>query len=144
MDGQTTGIRWDFTRLLEDIDYADDLLQLTSRVGYTQEKTVRLEENAGRVGLKLNPEVQEDESQQQEQRGTESERQRGGGSGQFHPPEAQVTRDGGVTLDIKKRTSLAYANFNRLNKIWSVRGISRKTKATLYQDASAFSASLRR
>ena len=29
----------------------------------------------------------------------------------------QVTRDGGATLDIKKRTALAYASFNRLNKI---------------------------
>ena len=86
--------------------------------------------------------MQEDDDQQQEQRGTDSERQRGGGSGQFHPPEAQVTRDGGVTLDIKKRTALVYASFNRLNKIWSVRGISWKTKATLYQDASAFSAPL--
>ena len=28
VDGQRTGIRWDFTTLLEDIDYADDLLLL--------------------------------------------------------------------------------------------------------------------
>ena len=55
MDGQRTGIRWDVTRLLEDNDYADDLLLLTSRVDHMQEKTARLEENAGRVGLKLNP-----------------------------------------------------------------------------------------
>ena len=54
-DRGRTGIRWDFTRLLEDIDYAHDLLQLTSRVDHMQEKTARLEENAGRVGLKLNP-----------------------------------------------------------------------------------------
>lgn len=55
VDGQRTGIRWDFTRLLEDLDYADDLLLLTSRADHMQEKTARLEENAGRVGLKLNP-----------------------------------------------------------------------------------------
>lgn len=55
VDGQRTGIRWDFTRLLEDLDYADDLLLLTSRADHMQEKTARLEENAGRVRLKLNP-----------------------------------------------------------------------------------------
>ena len=54
VDRQRTGIRWDFTMLLEDIDYADDLLLLASRVDHMQEKTARLEENAGRVGLKLN------------------------------------------------------------------------------------------
>ena len=53
--GQRTSISWDFARLLEKIDYADDLLLLTSRVDHRQEKTSRLEENVGRVGLKLNP-----------------------------------------------------------------------------------------
>ena len=55
VDGQRTAIRWDFTMLLEDIDYADDLLLPTSRADHIQEKTARLEENAGRVGFKLNP-----------------------------------------------------------------------------------------
>ena len=55
VDGQRTGIGSDFTRLLEDIDYADDLLLSTSRADHMQEKTARLEEKAGRVGLKLSP-----------------------------------------------------------------------------------------
>ena len=77
--------------------------------------------------------MQVDEGQQQEQRGSVSERQRGGGSGQFHLPGAQVMRDGGGTQDIKNRTALANASFTRLNKIWSARGIGRKTKATLFK-----------
>ena len=55
VDGQRTSIRWDFIRPLENNDYADGLLLLTSRVDHMREKTARLEENAGRVGLKLNP-----------------------------------------------------------------------------------------
>ena len=133
VDRQRTGIRWDFTRLLEDIDYPDDLLLLSSRVDHMQEKTAGLEENAGRVGLKLNPQkckwMKVDSWNSEGLR----VRQRGGGSGQFHLTGAQVTRDGGVTLDIKKRTALAYASCNRLNKIWRARGISRKTKATLFK-----------
>ena len=57
VDGQRKGIRWDFTRLLEDIDYADVLLLLISRVDHIQEITARLEENADRVGLNLNPQT---------------------------------------------------------------------------------------
>ena len=40
--------------LQEDTDYSDELFLPTSRVDYMQEKTARLEKNAGRVGLKLN------------------------------------------------------------------------------------------
>ena len=43
----------------------------------------------------------------------------------------QVTKDRGATLDIKKRIALAYAIFNKFNKIWRARNISRKTKAML-------------
>lgn len=41
----------------------------------------------------------------------------------------QVMKDRGATLDIKKRIALAYASFNRFNKIWRARNISRTTKA---------------
>ena len=44
-----------------------------------------------------------------------------------------MTKDGGGTVDIKKRTALAYASFNKLNKIWRARSISRTTKATLFK-----------
>ena len=47
VDGQRTDIRWGFTRLLEDIDYADDLLLLTSRADHMQEKTARRRTQAG-------------------------------------------------------------------------------------------------
>ena len=133
MDGQRICIRCDFTRLLEDIDYADDLLLLSSRVEHMLEKTARLEENAGRVGLKLNP--QKCKWMKINSRNNEGlrVRQRGGGSGQFHLPGAQLTRDRGGTLEINKRTALAYASFNGLNKIWRARGISRKTKVTFFK-----------
>ena len=134
VDGQRTGIRWDFTRLLEDSDYADDLLLLTSREDHMQEKTTMLEENAGRVGLKLNPQ----KCKWMKVNGRNNEGLRVGDSAveevdSFTYLGTQVTKDGGGTLDIKKRTALAYATFNRLNKIWSARYISRKTKTTLFK-----------
>ena len=134
MDGQRTGIRWDFTRLLQNIDYADDLILLTSRVNNMQEKTARLEENAGRVRLKINP--QKCKWMKVNSRNSEGLRVRDSVVEEvdcFTYLGAHVTRDGGGTLDVKKRTTLAYESFNRLNKIWSARGISRKTKATFFK-----------
>ena len=119
VDGQRTGIRWDFTRLLEDIDYADDLLLLTSRVGHMQEKNagLELEENLGRVGLKLNP--QKCKWMKVDSWNSEGLRVRDSVVEEvdsFTYLGSQVTSDGGGTLDIKKRTALAYASFNRLTK----------------------------
>ena len=75
-----TGIRWDLTRILEDIDYADDLPTLTSRADQARE-----ERRQGRNEAEPT-DGQMDESREQEQRGTESKRQHGGGGGQFHLP----------------------------------------------------------
>ena len=134
VDGQRTGIRWDFTMLLEDIDYADNLLLLTSRADHMQEKTARLEENAGRVGLKLNP--QKCKWMKVNSRNNERLRVRESMVEEvdsFTYLGAQVTKDGGATLDIKKRAALAYASLNRIIDIWSARNISRKAKATLFK-----------
>ena len=135
VDGQRTGrIRWDFTTLLEDIDYADDLLLLSSRVDHMQEKTARLEEKAGRVGLKLNP--QKCKWMKVNSRNNEGLRVRESMAEEvdsFTYLGAQMTKDGGGTLDIKMRTALAYASFNRLNKVWNAGDISKKTKTTLFK-----------
>ncbi|KAL9959458.1 hypothetical protein ACROYT_G032784 [Oculina patagonica] len=48
------GIRWNFTTVLEDLDFADDIALLSSKISDLQEKTGRLAEEAARVGLKLN------------------------------------------------------------------------------------------
>ena len=47
------GIRWDFTSTLEDLDFADDIVLVSSKYDHIQNKTNRLVDNAGRVGLKL-------------------------------------------------------------------------------------------
>ena len=51
---ESFGIRWDFTKMLEDLDFADDIALLSSTMGHLQAKTTKLEQNAARVGLKLN------------------------------------------------------------------------------------------
>ena len=51
------GIRWNFTTVLKDLEFADDIALLSSRLNDLHEKTGRLTEEAGRVGLKLNVKV---------------------------------------------------------------------------------------
>ena len=134
VEGRRTGIRWNFTTVLEDLDFADDIALISSTLAHLQTKTTGLENNAGRVGLKLNGKkcmgmkvnskkndalkVGENEIEEVEC---------------FTYLGASVTKDGGGTAAIQKRIALASATFNKLSKVWSDRDIGRKTKATLFK-----------
>ena len=48
------GIRQKFTTMLENLDFVDDIVLLSSKFNDLGEKTWRLTEEAARVGLKLN------------------------------------------------------------------------------------------
>ena len=43
------GIRWNFTTLLEDLDFADDIVLLSSKFNDSHERTGRLAEEAASV-----------------------------------------------------------------------------------------------
>lgn len=49
-----TEIRWNFTTMLEDHAFMDDLGQLSSTMNHLQSKKTELEDNLAKVGLKLN------------------------------------------------------------------------------------------
>ena len=53
-EGRRTGIRWNFTDVLEDLDFADDIAFLVPMYEHIQGKTDRLIAEAGRIGLRLN------------------------------------------------------------------------------------------
>lgn len=46
---------------------------------------------------------------------------------------ANVTKDGGVTGDIRKKIAMAGQSIRRLDSIWRVNNISRKVKVSLYK-----------
>ena len=50
--GKRRGIRWNFTTVLEDLDFGDDILLLSSKFNYLHKKPGRLAEEAARVGTK--------------------------------------------------------------------------------------------
>ena len=53
-EGRRTGIRWKFTSVLQDLDFADDIALLSSRHVDIRDKTNSLVDEAVRVGLRIN------------------------------------------------------------------------------------------
>ena len=49
-----TGIRWTFTKFLEDLDFADDICLLSHKQQHAQNKLERVAEEAGKTGLRIN------------------------------------------------------------------------------------------
>jgi len=132
--GTRTGIRWDFTTVLEDLDFADDIALLSSKMNHLQQKTTKLEANAAKVGLKLN----DKKCKVMKSNSKNSVKLKVGPNDveeveNFTYLGANVTMDGGGTADVKKRIALASGQMKKLANIWKTNNISRKTKATLFK-----------
>ena len=125
------GIRWNFTTVLEDLDFADDIALLSSRFNDLHEKTRRLTEKAARVGLQLNarkcktPRTEYASNRESiVVNGEEVE-----DVGEFPYLGATVDKEGGGSKDIK-----TFQTFQRLgSKVWAARGIGRRTKICLFK-----------
>lgn len=130
---EPTGIRWNFTTKLEDLDFADDLALLSSKFSDIQNKTQRLHNIAKQVGLKINTKktkvmrlntsvqdpVKIDDQQIED---TETFTYLGG----------IVTTEGGCDQDINSRLGKAKQQFRRLKKIWNTSKLSLRTKVRLF------------
>ena len=128
------GIRWNFTSMLEDLDFADDIVLVSSKYEHIQNKTNRLVHNAGRLRLKLNAQkckvmrmntVREDKVMIGREEVEDVE--------EFVYLGTTVTKEGGGTEDIKKRLSKARGAFFNLKKIWNTRSIGRNTRIKLFK-----------
>ena len=115
------GIRWNFTTVLEDLEFADDIAFLSSRLNDLHEKTgsgkcktLRTEYASNRERIAVNGEEVED-------------------VGEFPYLGATVDKEGGGSRDIRNRLQKARGVFQRLGKVWAARGIGRGTKIRLFQ-----------
>ena len=133
-EGHRNGIRWNFTSMLEDLDFADDIVLVSSKYEHIQNKTNRLVDNAGRLGLKLNAtkcKVMRMNTQREDK--VMIGREEVQDVGEFVYLGTTVTKEGGGTEDIKKRLSKARGAFFNLKKIWNTRSIGRNTKIKLFK-----------
>ena len=133
VEREPTGIRWNFTTKLEDLDFADDLALLSSKFLDIQRKTKSLHENASRVGLKINI------NKTKVMRLNSNVKEKVNIDGRtiddvdtFTYLGGVVTSKGGCDEDISNRLCKAKAQFRRLRKIWSSSSFSVQTKVKLF------------
>ena len=120
--------------MLEDLDFVDDIVLISSKYEHIQNKLNRLVHNAGKLGLKLNAQKckvmrmntrREDKVMIGREEVEDVE--------EFVYLGTTVTKEGGGTEDIKKRLSKARGAFFNLKKIWNTRSIGRNTKNKLFK-----------
>ena len=130
---KSRGIRWRFTSILEDLDYADDLALVSSRYVDIQEKTSRLYEVARYTGLNVNTaktktlrmNCKSNDAvviQNKEVEDIES----------FVYLGATLDKTGGTETDIKRRLALARNAFSSLCQVWKSAKYSTKTKLRIF------------
>ena len=136
IEGRQTGIRWQFTSKLEDLDFADDVALVASRVMDMQTKVENLNINGKKTGLKINLgktvvmkwnvnpgiKIQLEGSDINEVE-------------KFVYLGATVTTTGGTGEDISARLGKAQAIFCNLKNIWSNSQLSINTKLRIFRSS---------
>ena len=126
-------LRWNFTIVLEDLDYADDKALFASRQSDMQEKTSRLHYVAKAIGLSINP----SKTKTMHLNCKKSDPITVGGS-EVHDVEAfthlevVLNKQGGNEADIKRRLVLARNAFGMLQPLWKSSKYSLRTKMRIF------------
>ena len=129
------GIQWTMFNHLEDLDFADDLAELSSNKIHLQEKTNKLQEYAKQTGLNINikktkimtinatpePITIDNEILEEVE--------------DFTYLGSVLSKDNGAAKDIKARLSKARAAFAILQPIWKSNKYSLRTKIHLYNSS---------
>ena len=128
------GIRWNFTSKLDDLDFADDVALLSSTKQHIQNKTTKMNEEATRVGLKINKE----KTKVMRINGKSQEKVAIDGQDideveEFNYLGAIICKEGGGMKDLKNRLSKARGTFARLKRIWNSKSITKRTKLRLFK-----------
>ena len=127
------GIKWTLQSCLEDLDFADDICQLSHRHQDSQEQASNLELNAKKVGLHLNPtktksmRINANSSNKTKVRGAEIE-----DVGEFTYLGSVISTSGGTDEDVQARKKKALQAFTILKPIWRSRAIRTATKIRIF------------
>lgn len=128
------GIRWKFTKKLDDLDFADDIALLSTTHRQMQLKTDSIIKYSAQVGLKANREkckilkinTKNTEVIKMNMEPIEEVKK-------FEYLGAIVAETGGGTMDLNNRLRKARATFVRLKNVWNSSNYKRKTKIRLYK-----------
>ena len=118
IENDKNGIRWSFTTVLENIDFADDLALLSSKKKHIQEKVDSLNKHSKVNGMKTNikktklmrynAEVQSPVLIDGKEVDVDS----------FTYLGSIVNKTGGAQKDVTARVGKARSSFNKLTKVW--------------------------
>ena len=111
-----------------------DVALPSSTKQHIQNKTIRMNKEARRVGLKIdkeNTKVMRIKAKSQEKKSVDG--QDTSEVETFNYLGATICKEGGGMKDIKNRPSKARGLFVRLKKIWNAKSISTRTKLRLYK-----------
>ena len=131
--GNKTGIRWNFTSKLEDLDFADDIALMSSCYTHMQTKTRQLNQFAARTGLRINKKKTqilrinskcENRILIDDQELKEVDKYKYLG--------ANVSKQGGGGDDIVNRICKARVSFMKLKQIWSSNIYTLRSKLRLF------------
>jgi len=135
---QNTGgwIDWTEHGTLTDLDFADDLALLGTTQQYLQQFTNLVNENAAKVGLRIN--CAKTKSMRIQHREDQPDKPLSINNKDIEDVQtftylgSVITPDGGADTDVKCRIGKAATVFNRLWTIWASRSISTELKIRLY------------
>lgn len=128
-----TGIQWKLTEKLEDLDYADDIVTVSSKLSHAQQKVDRLNMQGKSVGLNIN----KGKTKTIRINANRMEPVKVGADDieevdKFQYLGAYVDKTGGADHDIRCRTGKAWGAFNKFSKVWRSGKIRRRTKLRLF------------
>ena len=128
-----TGIQWSLTKKLEDLDYADDIVTVSSKMSHAQQKVDRLNSHGKTMGLKINngktKSIRINANRNEAITVDEYEVE---DVGKFQYLGANVDKTGGADHDIRSRIGKAWGAFNKFSKVWKSGKYRRKTKIRLF------------
>ena len=128
------GVQWTINERLEDIDFADDLCLISSKLIDMKEKIENLNKEGSKLGLKIN----ERKTKEMRLNTTNEEEITVNGHTlerveQFQYLGSLITKQGGTEEDVEQRIRKAKGVFAQLRSIWLSQELRRKTKMRIFE-----------
>ena len=136
MQGRPKGIKWTFTEILEDLDFADDFVLLSHRFNDIQRKSEDLARNARPIGLEVNSTKTKSlrtncsTTEPITINGTDIEEV---AEFTYLGTNLKVTIDGDSEIEVKMRIRKSRGAFTSLKSIWKSSSIRLKTKVRIFK-----------
>ena len=133
VENDNNGIRWNFTTVLEDIDFADDLALLSSTKTHIQKKVDRLNKHSKVIGMKTSiKKTKLVRYNAKDQTPVSIDGKDVEDVDSFTYSDAIVNKTGGAEQDITARVGKARSSFNKLTKVWKSSQYSMRTKTRIF------------